>query len=108
MIVRFSHRSQFTTVPLSQNYEDANAVVASLIGMSAGTNPTLNEHEVKDFLGIVKKDIVLDERTQNLFTALETLDDVRKVTAANGTAESTSEIRSLEWLEENGKKSDSY
>ena len=74
--------------------------------MSAGSNPNLNEHEVKDFLGIIEKDIVLDERTKSLFSSLRTLDDVHEVTAANGTAESTSEIKTSEWLEENGKSID--
>ena len=88
---------------MSYNYRRANEIVASIAGLSAEPNPTLNEEQVEDILHIIKEDLIMDDRTEVLFNSLSTLKDIQRVLAKNGTAESTSEKRTIEWLEENGK-----
>lgn len=100
----FDHRPYLTGVPRSINYKGANSIVASVHGLTFGEEPALDtEEQVSDLLAIARDGIVLHQRTKTIINTIQTLNDVKRIVAVNGTAEATSEKRSLEWLEENGQ-----
>lgn len=101
---RFQGREGYLgRVPLSLNYKEANEIVSSVVGLVSGQGSNLNENEAMDLMEIIKRDILVDDRTKVIFKSLKTLDDVKEVMVKNGTAETTTEKRSIEWLEENGE-----
>ena len=70
--------------------------------MSNGPGAGLDEGSASDFLAVLKKNVIERERTRVVLSAYHDMQGIDRVLARNGTAETTTENMSSEWLEENG------
>ena len=88
---------------MSANYVEANRIVASFSALTSSQDTSLSAEEISSLLNISKNSVVTDVRTASILEGLVTEGDVYTAIAKNGTAKTTIERRSLEWLSENGK-----
>lgn len=97
---RFRDRPEFGEMALSDNYKEANRLMASLSAAVAMSD--LTDSAVQELIEVVRTRVVATTRTKNALTSIKTREDLVNILLRNGTAQSQMEIRSLEWLEENG------
>jgi hypothetical protein len=96
------HRTVFNDVPLSENFQDANRIAASLWSLLNVDGAPLHEAFIPGLIRTIQKHFLIKHRTKMAFNTIGDLDGLKKVIARNGTARATTVARSHEWLETNG------
>jgi len=98
----FSAREGLKHNPFSANYLEANQIIASSFSLSIHQEIKIENKQVEELLQMIKNNAVFDERTKLVLSSVESFSQIEDIIIQNGSAESTTETRSLEWLEENG------
>lgn len=99
----FRGRSEYAEIPLSDNYKDANEILASIWAFVSTAYILDDENSISRLLSLMTHFVEKDNvRTKSAIDTVRTLDDLRHVVARNGTAEATVAPRSQQWLETNG------
>lgn len=100
----FTFRKQLQGVPLSANYNEANAIAASAISLFTGPKGVrgLDDKGIEAIFAVLKE-VIAEPRTGTVLSSIVTMDDLVHVMLSRGAAEITSEVQSLDWLEEHGE-----
>lgn len=99
----FKSRENIGLVPLSENYREANKVVASLVALFSDPENVISEEKMENLIGIVNNHVVSNPATQLVLSKFQNVEDITRVFIHNGTAETLMKSRSLDWLKENGE-----
>ena len=100
----FHYRPGFKSVPLSENFERANYVVASFWALLMNTRVNNMTTFVTQLLRVIRESFVdiLDLRTGSVLKDINALKDLQHIMARSGTAEASVQVRSDDWLSHNG------
>jgi len=99
----FKSRENIGLVPLSENYREANKVVASLVALYSDPENVISDEKMGNLISLVNNHVVSNPATQLVLSKLTTAEDLTRVFILNGTAETLMKSRSLAWLKQNGK-----
>lgn len=98
-------RAGFNAIPLRKNFDVAENFVSMLSSMISPAGSEVNEEDANKLLGIMieGKSFIKEQRTRNALGYLKSVDDVKAVVARGGIAQTSVDIRSLDWLERHGR-----
>ena len=101
---RFVHRPKFRDVPLKENFNITDDILASVWAMSSIDGASIQSNGTEKLLQVIRESVVPADhyRTRTAVGAVKTLEDLSHVLNRNGSAAATVEAKSAEWLEENG------
>ena len=104
-MLRFSQREEFSKVPLSENYQEANKIVSSLWSLTQfdGFGSTLSSDDLSTLLNFTRLKLVKNSRTQSALTRIASFQDLEQVVMLKGSAKATVKPRTTEWLEKHGE-----
>ena len=97
---RLEGRTYLSHVPLWNNYNTGDELVAFLLALANNTG--VEDASLESLYALIKDDFIEDDRTSTVLSGIGSVSDMKAVAAAGGTAATTSTRRSTEWLEENG------
>lgn len=100
-------RPAFQDVPLSNDWEKSNQIMAMLWALTINNDNDSfwKESEIIDFLDLIKQTIFTEDdqhRTKVALSTVSSMEELSHVIERNGTAQSTMQVRSQQWLSENG------
>lgn len=94
-----AREGEFGAIAISESYATSDNILSSIWSLTSLDS----EDKVSDMISMVKSTVVKDARTLSALSPIHSSEDLEKAVSRNGTALATMELRSLEWLEENGK-----
>lgn len=100
----FRVRSEFDSVPLKQNFAEADAILSSVWSMASINGHPIDNTTVPKLLNLTSNYFLenTNERTRRALDAVQTLEEIGRIVERNGTAKATVDVKSQEWLERNG------
>jgi hypothetical protein len=102
---RITQRKAFENVPISTSYMNADSLLASLWALSfSPIDPLFQSNKLNDFLRFAKQTLVKNRRTLSLLHEVQGKSDIKNIINNNGTALHSRILRSIDWLEENGRE----
>jgi hypothetical protein len=102
-LFRFLGRPAFDDVPLTEDWHVANLILSSMWSLSNLEGAQLSDKQILELLKVVKERVVDRHRTKMALETVTSIADLNHVLERNGTAQATMEVRTPEWLEEQGK-----
>lgn len=99
---RFRSRDQFKGIPLKDDFDRANKIIASVWSLTQTEGASVGESDVAKLLNVTRSRLVQMVRTQSALEHIQSIDDLQSIMELNGTAQATVERRTPEWLEANG------
>ena len=99
---RFEHREEFKDLPLKRDFAVADRVVSSLWSTTVQKGAQVTDRNVAGLLKVVKETVISHPRPKKALDSFPTMDEVRLAFEKEGTAQTTVDPRTPEWLEENG------
>ena len=100
----FHYRPGFKYVPLTENFERANYLVASVWAFLLSSRVNNMTIVVASLLRAIRESFVdnIDVRTASVLNDINTFEDLEDIMAGGGTAKATVQVRSHDWLSNNG------
>jgi hypothetical protein len=106
ILSRWLGREHFSAVPLKNNFAEADAILAAVWSLASIEAAAMKEKDIPTLLKLIR-DRLIDPthiRTKSALNVVQSFDELQHALERNGTAKSTVQARSSEWLDENGKK----
>lgn len=94
-----AREGEFGAIAISESYAASDNILSSIWSLASLNS----EDKVSDMISMVKSTVVKDARSLSALSSIHSSEDLEKAVSRNGTALATMELRSLQWLEENGK-----